>query len=92
MIWLKNSDAVIGSNSPRATSGARHRSTRLGEARILRPLRVADLFAPFAAGDLEQIACLAPVVDDPVQMRADQATDALLRAAGLCRSPSSTAA
>jgi len=27
MIWLKNTDEVIGSNSPRATSGARHRST-----------------------------------------------------------------
>jgi hypothetical protein len=27
MIWLKNSDEVIGSNSPRSTSGARHRST-----------------------------------------------------------------
>jgi hypothetical protein len=27
MIWLKNSTGVIGSNSPRAISGARHRST-----------------------------------------------------------------
>ena len=82
MIWLKNTVGVIGSNSPRATSGARHRSHGFGETRILRTLRAADLLGPFAARYLEQIARLAPGVDDPVEMGADQPRDALPRAAG----------
>ena len=82
MIWLKNSVGVIGNNSPRATSGARQRSTRLREARIFRALRVADLFGPFGARYFEQEARLAPVVHDPVEMGANQPRDALARAAG----------
>jgi hypothetical protein len=52
------------------------------EARILRALRAANLFAPFAAGNLEQIARFAPGVHDPVQMRTDQPRHAFPRAAG----------
>jgi len=52
------------------------------KARILRALRTANLFAPFAAGNLEQIARFAPGVHDPVQMRTDQPRHAFPRAAG----------
>ena len=82
MIWLKNSVDVIGSNSPLTTSGARQRSTPSPRREFCARCAFRDLLAPFAAGNLEQIARFAPVVHHPIQMRADQTSDALLRAAG----------
>ena len=82
MIWLKNNAAVIGSNSPRSTQRRAPTLDGFRKARILRALRAADFLAPFAAGNLEQIARLAPGVHDPVQMRADQPRHAFPRAAG----------
>jgi hypothetical protein len=39
---------------------------------------VAQFLGPVATGDLEEITRLAPVLDDPVKMRADQTVDSCL--------------
>ena len=49
--------------------------------RVLDALSAANFVAPFAAGYLEQKACLAPVVGDPIEMGSDQAGDAFSRPA-----------
>ena len=79
-IWLKNSVALIGNNSPRAISGAAPAFDGLGQPRVLAALGGADFLAPFGARNLEQEARLAAVVDDPVEMGADHPRDALARA------------
>jgi hypothetical protein len=48
------------------------------KAGIQRALLVAQFLGPVAAGDLEEITRLAPVLDDPVKMRADQTVDSCL--------------
>ena len=52
MIWLKNTDEVIGRIRLRSTSGARHRSTASEGANFVRAARHGFL-GPFAAGNFE---------------------------------------
>ena len=57
-------------------------SDGLRQPRIPFALCATNLFGPFAAGNLEQITRFAPVVDDPVEMGADQPPYPIPRAAG----------
>ena len=88
MIWLKNSVGVIGSNSPRAISGARQRSTPSPRREFCAALRVCGPLrsircAKSRTESAPRAGCSPPSPD----ARGSERIDAVPRAAGRDRSP-----